>query len=403
MKKFVISAICALLGVALAAQTPEGNRVEYYQLDAEAYPVNENYSLPDLLVCNSGKTVNTVKEWEKVRRPEILSMFTTEMYGEVPGKPAGLHFALAAPDSVVYDGAGIRRRVRIFLDAEGKHSFDVLVHLPAKHDGKIPMFVGLNFHNIEESLEQNRHTWPFEMIVREGFGVAEAYHSQIEPDGREFDMDVVSASVRSWYKPAEEWGAISAWAWGISRIVDYLETLPEVDCGKIAVIGHSRLGKTALWAAANDRRLAMAVSNNSGCCGAALSRRGYGETFEVIGRNFPHWFVPEFNRYSGKDNEFPTDQHGLIALCAPRPVYVASAAEDHWADPIGEWTAAYEAAPVYKLYGLKGLSRSSMQPLGHTDDFGSIAYKIRSGEHALWPDDWCDYIKFAKRQFYQGK
>ena len=399
MKRLYTIILCAFFGISLSAQVD--NPVIYYSL-GDGTSAIEDYTLPDLLVTNRGKKVRNRRQWEKKRRPELLSTFETEMFGKVPEKPAGLHFVKLCPDSLVYDGTAVRSRVRIWLDADEQHFFDMLVHLPAKHEGRIPMFVGLNFRSIEESLLVTRHTWPFDLITKEGFGVCVAFHTTIEQDGDEYE-EVPSANVRSWYRPAEEWGAISAWAWGISRMIDWMETVPEIDMDRIAVIGHSRLGKTALWASANDMRISMAVSNCSGCCGASISRRRYGETFEVIYDHFPYWFVPCFGEYAYKEDQFPTDQHALIALSAPRPVYVASADEDDWADPIGEWTAAREAGPVYALYGLKGLSSNWMQPNNHTDDYGSVAYKIRNGVHAMWPDDWYDYIKFAKRQFYPCK
>lgn len=393
----------ALLLVCSAAFAQNGiDRPIIQYTPGDAYVAREDFTVPDVLVGQDGMKVRNRRQWEKKRRPELMGIFNSEMFGSVPAKPEGLHFRLTCPDSLVYGGTAVRRRVRIYLDASEEHHFDMMIHLPAKHEGRIPMFVGLNFLELEQNLEVRRHQWPSEYITAEGFGVAVAFHTSIEPDGPE-GAGHESACVRSWYKPAEEWGAISAWAWGISRMIDYFETCPEIDMQRIAVIGHSRLGKTALWASANDSRISLAVSNNSGCCGAALSRRMYGETFRVIQNHFPYWFVPKFAEYVDRENDFPTDQHALIALSAPRPVYVASADEDDWADPIGEWMSARLACPVYGLYGLPGLGSDHMTANDHTDDYGSVAYKIRSGVHALWPDDWCDYIKFAKRHFYPCK
>lgn len=398
MKRPFIAAVLAFICACASAQDVIERPIIQYA-PGDGFVAKEDFSIPDVLVRDNGRKVRNRRQWEKKRRPELMGIFESEMFGEVPSRPEGLRFELTCPDSLVYGGTAIRRRVRIYLDAAGEHHFDMMIHLPAKHEGRIPMFVGLNFRELEENLTVHRHTWPFEYITAEGFGVAVAFHTAIEPDGPEGE-GYESANVRSWYKPAGEWGAISAWAWGISRMIDYFETCPEIDMQRIAVIGHSRLGKTALWASANDRRISLAVSNNSGCCGAALSRRMYGETFQVIQSRFPYWFVPKFEEYAGREDSFPTDQHALIALSAPRPVYVASADEDDWADPIGEWQAALLAGPVYRLYGLQGLSGDHMPADNHTDDYGSVAYKIRTGIHALWPDDWCDYIKFAKRHFY---
>lgn len=392
----IVSALCLTSFITYAQPSGEGS-ISRYSMDLESYTPARGYQLPDVLLCNDGKTIRNAKQWERKRRPEIMSIYEQEMYGRIPEKPEGLHFTLSCPDQIVYDGKAIRRRVTIWLDAKEEHCFEVLMHLPVNHNGKIPMFVGLNFRSVDNAFDGTRYQWPFETLIDEGFGLAMAFHSSIEPDGDGYKGP--SASVRSWYRPAEEWGAISAWAWGLSRIADYLETIPDIDCNRLAVIGHSRLGKTALWAGANDPRFSLVISNNSGCCGAATNARMYGETFKRIYKVFPYWFVPAFEKYGDRDGTFPVDQNALLALIAPRPVYVASASEDHWADPLGEWLTAVNSAPVYSLYGLTGLAGHEMPALGHCDDYGSVAYKIHDGIHALWWDDWLDYIKYAKRVF----
>lgn len=399
MKRITFAIALCLLSAASFAQI-EGFP-KFYTTDPndEKQPV-ENYTLPSLMTCNDGTPVKSIVQWEQVRRPEILEIFATQMFGPVPAAPEGLHFSLLKPDETVYDGAAIRRYVRIFLDSKEKHHFDIMIHKPAKHCGKIPFFVALNFRSLENSFDGTRYELPYEMIVRQGFGIAVAFHESIEADCKDGEESEGAVRLRGKLWPKDDHSAISVWAWGLSRMADYLETLEEVDCGRLAVIGHSRLGKTALWAGANDKRFSLMISNNSGCCGAAISRRMYGETFADIYRNFPYWFVPAFSKYvDGKESEFPADQHELIALSAPRAVYVASADEDEWADPAGEWLAAKEASPVYELYGLKGLTGKEMPALGHTDDYGQVAYKIRFGGHALYADDWLDYIKYAKRIF----
>mgnify|MGYP003311968398 CR=1 FL=1 len=397
MKKLSIAAALCALCISAAAQPSGEGSIARYEIDLEAFSVNENYVLPDVLTCNNGEKVRNLRQWEKKRRPEIMAIYENEMFGKVPERPSGMHFVPSAPDSLVFGGKALRRRVMIYLDKEEKHGFEIMLHLPVSHAGRIPMFVALNFRSIADSFDGTRYELPYETFVDEGFGFAVAFHSSIEPDIADYTGE--SADVRGWYRPAEEWGAISAWAMGLSCIADYLETLPEVDMGKLVVAGHSRLGKTALWAGANDPRFAIVISNNSGCCGAATNARMYGETFRVIYDRFPYWFIPAFSKYSGRDCEFPVDQNALAALSAPRPVYIASASEDHWADPYGEWLTALNAGPVYALYGLKGLSGRTMPALGHCDDYGSVAYKIHEGPHALWADDWLDYIKFAKRHF----
>ncbi|MBR1576075.1 MAG: acetylxylan esterase [Bacteroidales bacterium] len=399
-------AMALLAGTDARAQEVKTNFVE------ENVPA---YELPDPLVLSNGRKVRTRRQWTRKRRPEILEIFSQEMYGHVPARPAGEHFRVLSEEKV-YDGLGIRKTVRLYLDAAEQHWFDVLIHLPAGAKGRVPMFAGLNFKGNEATLEEDvsARSWPYEQILKAGFGVATAWRDSVEPDGKQFIDPGEDATwfcrdggVRAWFHPGGDWGAISAWAWGLSRILDYLETDPAVEARQVAVIGHSRLGKTALWAGANDPRFAVVISNCSGCCGAAISRRVFGENFAAIDRAFPHWFTRAFDKYQFHEDQFPADQHWLAALAAPRPLYIVSADKDGWADPRGEWLCARNVEPVYRLFRKRGLSGDRMPSVPADaepesvfyDDDGTVGYHIRAGKHALLPTDWERYLIFARRHF----
>ena len=397
MRKITISLMTVSLAILLFSCSLHAQKRET-NYDEAKVPA---YELPDPLQFDDGREVRNARQWEKKRRPQVLEVFAQEMYGHMPARPEGLHFSTISEETV-YAGLGLRKVVRIYLDADQAHWFDVLIHLPKDAAGPVPMFVGLNFKGNDATLDERADfRWPYELVLKAGMGVATAWRDSIEPDGKDSKLAEAEGvcrdgGVRSWYNKDGDWGAISAWAWGLSRIVDYLETDEAYDTDRLAVIGHSRLGKTALWAGANDLRFDMVISNDSGCCGAALSRRKFGETFEVIDTAFPHWFTREFDKYKGKEETFPADQHWLIALAAPRPVYVASATEDLWADPKGEWLAAKAAEPVYALFGMQGLDDGMPAP-DVSDGDGRIGYHIRTGKHNILAFDWQQYISFMNR------
>lgn len=358
------------------------------------------YEMPDALVFNNGKKVRNARQWTKKRRQEVLEVFADQMYGHVPAKPEGLHFKTISEDATVYGGIGTRKIVRAFLDASEQHWFDILVHLPNNADGPVPMFAGINFKGNDATLDERaEHRWAYEDALKAGFGVATAWRDEIEPDNK----DNKTAGVRSWYNKGGDWGAISAWAWALIRIMDYIESEPAADASKVAVLGHSRLGKTALWAAANDTRFAIVISNCSGCCGAATSRRVFGENFAIISNTFPHWFCSNFFKYANHEDQFPADQHWLASLAAPRPLYIASASEDLWADPKGEWLTARNTKPVYDLFKVKWALDSAMPENDVPDNDGIVAYHILTGKHDINHTSWKHYIDFATRQFKMAK
>ena len=371
------------------------------------------YQLPDPLVCADGTRVSTRVGWERKRRLETLDLFQKFVYGRSPGKPEQVAFDVVATDPQALDGRTTLKRVKITSQYEGKRfAFEAAVLVPNGAKGRVPAFLLINNRGVgsaDPSRQQKDGFWPAEEIIAQGYAAAVFRTNDVDPDNKE--PAARANGVRGVWpagggKPGEDawatiaawsWGAIAAWAWGASRAMDYFETDPRVDAKKVAVLGHSRGGKTALWAGAQDERFALVISNDSGCAGAALSRRRFGETVEAINRGFPYWFADNFKRFNGREDELPVDQHQLLALIAPRGLYVASADEDLWADPRGEFLSLAHALPVYTLYGHEGLKPSEMPSLDTPVTRGRVGYHIRRGIHNLTPYDWQRYMDFADR------
>jgi len=300
-----------------------------------------------------------------------------------------------------------------------------LIYLPNKAQGAIPVFLGYNFLGnqsvindtsvflTEKWIYSYRGTagnsatdslrgvdvpsWPIQKILENGFGIVTAYYGDIEPDNREGFKTGIRTSMKDILKAeSEEWGAIGAWSWGLCRIMDYLERDVTIDSKKVALTGHSRLGKVALWAGASDKRFAMVISNESGEGGAALSKRIFGETVKNITDQFPYWFVPDYKKYAGNVDSLPVDQHMLLAMIAPRPLYIASAEDDIWSDPNGEFLSLMNSERIFHLYKLPGLDTYFMppvnKPVGET-----IRYHVRKGGHGITIYDWEQYLKFASK------
>jgi hypothetical protein len=386
------------------------------------------YTLPDALRFNDGSPVRCPEAWRR-RRGELLELFAAHVYGTTPTLVATPRFDLVEEGTDALGGRAVRRQVRITVAVGTRSlSMDLLLYLPrgASAHQRVPVFLGLNFdgnHTVAadpairlprrwthagdgKAAPQAADTargraaaaWPVETILARGYGLATMYYGDIEPD----DPHGFADGVRGLFAAATAagsgtWGALAAWALGLRWACTYLRGDPGVDPARVAVMGHSRLGKAALWAAAQDEGFALVVSNNSGCGGAALFRREFGESVARINDAFPHWFCPAFRQYDDREQELPVDQHMLLALMAPRPLYVASAQDDLWADPRGEFLAALGATPVYRLLGHEGLATREMPPAGRPVPHGRIGYHLRPGGHGVTMYDWECFLEFADR------
>lgn len=378
------------------------------------------YALPDPLMCFDGQPVTDAKTWRDKRRPELLRAFAANVYGITPDLKTAPKSEVTATVPNWLDGLATRKEVTLHLFPEpGSPRIDLLLFIPNGAVKPVPAFLSLTYGNqgvhADPAIKPSRDTkskpgeqarrWPLEQILRRGYALAVFAGADVEQDkhgsGTSGKPGAWRQGIRGYAlkkagredRAEDDWGTLGAWAWGLSRALDYLETTPEINAAKVAVIGHSRTGKTALWAAAQDERFAMAISNDSGAGGAALARRIFGE---AVTHSPEIWFCRNYRQFARNEAALPVDQHELLGLIAPRPVYVASATEDRWADPKGEFLSALHAGPVYRLLGLPGLGVEEMpgpdKPVGET-----VGYHLRTGEHDITGWDWQQYLDFADR------
>ena len=404
MRKFSIVLLLLMSMVTAFAQNPNPKK-DYIKLANYDESKIPNYTLPDVMVCNDGTRVTSKNEWEKKRRPEVLAMLTEYMYGKMPVVKKRLPATVTTTENVTIGGiSAVRKLIDMSLSTKANATHvEVQLYLPAGSlQKKTPVFVGMCFGKNEGVTGRQKDTWQLERILSHGYGLATFCYTDVAPDKI---LDVVTGVQTDYYQPGQrypmpdEWGSIAAWAWTASRVVDYLETDKQVDASRVAVIGHSRLGKAALWAGATDKRFALTIPVNSGCCGAALSNRKIGETVECVNDHFPYWFNGNFLQFGNREQRMPFDQHFAVALCAPRAVYIASASEDNWADQRGEFLGGWHANPVYALYGMKGVAADQLPAIDQPVTAGQVAYHIRTGRHAVLAFDWEHFLIYADKVF----
>jgi hypothetical protein len=384
------------------------------------------YTLPDPLVLANGQKVTSPETWFAKRRPEILKLFEENQHGRSPGRPESMTFDVFDKGTPALGGKALRRQVTVrFAYGKPEPKMDIAIYLPAGATKPVPLLLCLNFtaNAVADAGAKQGEVWNRERkkapssqglgagrlqidnLLAHGLGVATIYYGDIDPD---FEGGIPHG-VRSLYlKPGEaapspeEWGAISAWAWGLSRAMDYLETDRGVDAKRVAILGVSRLGKTVLWAGARDPRFAMVIASCSGEGGASLSRRNYGETVKHLNARFGYQFAANYKNFGGDVNRLPVDSHMLIALIAPRPVYLSTGDTDRWSDPKGEFLAAVAAEPVYRLLGKQGLGTDQLPAPGQAI-MHDIGYSMHAGGHGTNPFDWERYLEFLTLHFTPGR
>ena len=361
------------------------------------------YTLPNPLSAPGIDMADSPTAWQKTVRPALLELFREQVYGIRPTEPYRLGVEVKKTIDDAFEGQAIGKALEFVIQInQDEFRFPVTLFVPrnATAAAPVPAVVFINnrsFIGLEESVDSDKPLfWPARQIIQRGYATASFHTSHVDPD----DASRYAQGIRSFFaagKPPTRtsWRSLSAWGWAASRVLDHLETIDSVDAKKACVVGHSRGGKTSLWAAAEDTRFAIAYSNNSGCGGAALSRRRLGETVGRITTSFPHWFNENFAEYADREEDLPIDQHQLIGLIAPRGVYVTSADEDLWADPRGEYLSVVNAAPVFTLLGQKSIRSMTMPALEQPRVVGSTGYHVRSGRHGLLLSDWQHFLDFA--------
>lgn len=429
MKINLLLAALTLTSSAAAAQQPAANRPTV----VAGFPVNYQedsvgtYMLPELLKTTSGQAIKTAKEWTEKRRPELLRLVEENQFGKMPPKPKDLHFDAFDKGTPAFNGKALRKQVTVYFGKDtSDHKMNLVIYIPAAATKPVPLLMNISFVAYNQIIDDPGlrigEVWnkegkkvkadkptPFGKLdlaqfMDAGIGFATVYYGDIEPD---FKNGLPHGIRKTYLKPgqsqpaADEWGAISAWAWGLSRAMDYFETDRQIDSKRIALQGASRLGKTVLWAGIHDPRFAMVIASISGEGGAALSRRNYGETIRHISdpSRYLYQFATNYHGWADQVNDMPIDAHMLVALMAPRPLLLQTGSTDYWSDPKGEFLSAVAAAPVYKLFGKTAPAADAAYPapgdsllLMH-----HLGYYMHEGGHTVLPEDWKLFIDYMQK------
>jgi hypothetical protein len=360
------------------------------------------YTLPDPLMLLNGRPVRDAGTWIRLRRPEILKLYETEVFGRVPDSAPKMRFEVSRVVTNALAGRAIRKNITARIGSQpDAPEVKLVLYLPAKVAAPVPVLLQMLFRDPPEQPTWNDETGPVTNLLAHGYAYAAFRYTQIEGDSRSNNVSLVRrlALAQGQAQPGPgEWGTITAWAWGASQMLNYLETDPAVDAKRVGLIGHSRLGKTALWAGARDPRFALVFASCSGEMGASLSRRDFGESLDDVIASFPRWFVAGFEKYSARWNDVPVDSHMIIALQAPRPVFITGGTEDLWADPRGQFLAEVAAGPVYRLLGKGDLGTTEM-PTDTPLIQGSLGFHLHTGGHGISAADWEAFVAFADRHW----
>ncbi len=371
--------------------------INYYESEVS------EYTLPDPLIALNGEKIKTGKLWNESRREEVLELFRENVYGRVPESYYTKSFSLVNSNTNAMEGNATLKQVDIIIGTtEDKLIIHLSLFVPNEVKKPVPVFLLINNRdpvNIDPTRQKKSEFWPAEEVITRGYAIAAFYNADVDPDNFDNFQNGIHGILDQGERGGDSWGTLAAWAWGASRCVDYFETDKDIDNNKVAVVGHSRGGKTALWAGAEDKRFSIVISNESGCGGAALARRRYGETVERITSVFPHWFCSNYSKYADNEDNMPVDMHMLLALTAPRSLYIACAGDDLWGDPRGSYLALYNSMPVFKLLKTGSDIHHSMPPLDTQIISGGTGFHIREGRHNMLLKDWNWFVDFADIQW----